>query len=376
MKGTVKQRGKTWTYYFKVPNGKDGNGKNNYRQITKGGFATKRECDAALRDALKLYDSRGFVQTNSNYTLSEYINYWYETVARNSLKHNTLDLYYRSIKNHINPEIGFVKLNNINPMALQKFFSEKQKNLSNSSINAMRNVLNNTFKLAVKQGLIVANPMKQIELKSKPKSKRIGYIQNDELEIILSDIKGTRYYIPFIIAIQTGARRGEVLALTWDDINFETKKIDFRKSLLAKDGEGVELSTTKTSSSNRTILMTNKLISDLLEWKTLQDQKKEYYGEHYYSEHNFICTNDDGTPINPKRFSTQVTRISNRLGIDFKFHDLRHTHATRLLLSDVNAKVIQERLGHSDIMTTLNVYSHVTPKLEADALAKFENMFN
>ncbi len=161
----------------------------------------------------------------------------------------------------------------------------------------------------------------------------------------------------------------------WSDIDFELKTISFNKSLLGMNGHPIQISSTKTASSNRCILMTNSLIQELKVWKVKQEENKEHYGEYYYSEHDFVCTNNDGSPIHPKRFSTQITRLSKRLNINFKFHDLRHTHATRLVLSDVNIKVIQERLGHSDIATTLNVYSHVTPQLEQESINKLESKF-
>lgn len=370
MKGSVIKRGSTYTYLFKVK--VDGK----YKQISKGGFKTKKEANIALTEALSLYNNTKQVQSNSNFTVGEYIDYWFENVALSSYKHNTLDLYKRQIKLHIKPHLGFIKLSELNPMILQKFFTDKQKTLSTSSINAMRNVLNGTLKLALKQNIILINPMKQIEIKSKKKQKnKASYTTEEEIELILNDIKDTRYYIPFLIALHTGARRGEVLGLTWSDIDFEGKTISFNKSLLALDGMPLQLSTPKTDSSHRCILMTNKLIEELINWKEIQNKNKLYYGKHYYSEHDFVCTNEDGSPINPKRLSTQVNRMSKRLNINFTFHDLRHTHATRLILSDVSIKVIQERLGHSDIVTTLNVYSHVTPQLEQDSINKLESKF-
>ena len=257
MKGSVRKRGEKWSYYYTYK--QDGQ----YKKKEKGGFRTKKEAQTALRDVLQQYEKQGFVQKSVSYTLEEYISYWYDNVAMTHLKHNSLDLYKRVIKNHINPELGTIKINNINPSTLQKFFSKKQKTLSNSSINAIKNVLSATFKLAIKQNILISNPLVQLEIKQKKTTKKISSISQNDYETILKEITGTRYYIPFVIAIHTGARRGEILALTWNDIDFETKKISFNKSLLAKDGEGLELSSTKTSSSNRTILMTEKLISEL-----------------------------------------------------------------------------------------------------------------
>ncbi|WP_195454910.1 site-specific integrase [Turicibacter sanguinis] len=370
MKGSVYKRGSTWSYYYKYK--QDGA----YKKKEKGGFKTKKDAQHALREALVIFEKQGLVQAATTYTIEEYINYWMENVAEIKLRYNTLDLYRRAIRLHINPEIGFLKLNNIKADTLQTFFTTKQKALSDSYINAIRNILNGTFKLAIKQSLILFNPMHQLELHYSKVEKNLEIITTEHLKIILDDISNTRYYIPFIISLHTGARRGEILALTWDDIHFETRKITFNKSLLAKDGEGVSLAQTKTKSSIRTILMTQKLITELQQWQDKQNQNKQLYAEYYYTEHDFVCSNEDGTPINPKRFSTQINRISKRLNIPIKFHNLRHTHATLLLESDVNIKVIQERLGHSDISTTLNVYSHVTQKTEAEAIAKFESNLN
>lgn len=370
MKGSVRKRGEKWSYYFTYK--QDGK----YKKKEKGGFRTKKEAETALREILQQYEKQGFVQNNVTYTLQEYIEYWYDTVAITYLKYNTLVLYKRTMKNHINNELGFIKINNINPATLQKYFAEKQKILSNSSINAIKNILNNTFKLAIKQNILLSNPMKQLELRQKKIERKVSALSQDDLSKVLSEVAGTRYYIPFIISIQTGARRGEVLGLTWNDIDFENKRLSFKKSLLAKDGEGVELSTTKTASSNRSILMTEKLIEELIKWREEQTKNKQLYGDYYYSDYDFVCTNQDGSPINPKRLSTQINRLSKRLNIPLRFHDLRHTHATMLLEADVNIKVIQERLGHNDISTTLNVYSHVTPKIEEAAISKFEEKFN
>lgn len=126
----------------------------------------------------------------------------------------------------------------------------------------------------------------------------------EDLRKILNEVAGTRYYISFIISIQTGARRGEFLELTWNDIDFENKRLSLKKSLLTKNRERIELSTTQPVSSNRNILMTDNLISELLKWKTQQDKNKKLYDDCYYTEHDFICTNQDSHPINPKRLST------------------------------------------------------------------------
>ena len=370
MKGSVRKRGEKWSYYFTIK--VDGA----YKKKEKGGFRTKKEAETALREVLQQYEKQGFVQNNVSYTLQEFSNYWYENVASNSCRYNTLVQYNGMLKNHIIPELGFIKMTSITPEILQKFFAEKQKSLSNNTIAAIKKVLNNIFKLAIKQMIISYNPLDRLELKKKSEEKKMAIVSLDDLDTIFEDLKDTRYYIPFLIATQVGGRRSEVLGLTWDNVDLENKLITFDKQLLNKVGTGLELSPTKTSSSNRTLLMTDKLVNALLEHRKQQLSNKDFYGNVYYTEQDFVCCNEDGSPIPPESLTSKVTRMSKRLGVDLKFHALRHTHATMLLNAGVNIKVIQERLGHSSITTTLDTYSHVTKEGEVDAIKLFERKFN
>ena len=373
MKGSVRKRGDKWSYYFTI-----GKVDGKYKKKEKSGFATKKEAETALREALRQYETDGVISKHSDYTLQEYIQYWFDTIAINYLKFETMHNYKCVAAKHIYPEIGHLNIKKATPTVLQKYFSEKLKTYNaDSVVSIIRNILSNTFKLAVKQDILPRNPMAQIELKSqKQKETAMRVVNKNDIDNLLLEIKDTRYYIPFAIAIHTGARRGEILGLTWDDVNFENNTISINKILQYQQGNGLVLSSTKTSSSVRTVLMTSTLVNELQEYRKSQLLRQEYYGDHYFSEHSFVCCNDDGSPINPLSLSQFTKKISQKYGYRFRFHDLRHTHATMLLEADVNIKVIQQRLGHENIKTTLNVYSHLTNKLEEDAINKFDNYFN
>ena len=148
MKGSVRKRGEKWSYYFTIG---VVDGKRKIKE--KGGFRTKKEAQTALREAIADFETKGYVTKNTDYTLNEYIEYWYETVAKTYLKQSTLELYDRTIRNHIKDEIGYIKLNSVTPVILQNFFSKKQQeDISISLIRNIKNILNNTLKLAFKQG--------------------------------------------------------------------------------------------------------------------------------------------------------------------------------------------------------------------------------
>lgn len=377
MKGSVRKRGDKWSYYFTIG---VVDGKRKIKE--KGGFRTKKEAQTALREALTLFETENFITKETTYTLSEFIEYWFDTVAATYLKYETITLYRNVNKNHIVNEIGYVKINKVTPMMLQDYFLKKQEQFNCNSnvgtVKVIKNILNNVYKLALKQSIIKVNPMTQVEFKNKKETlkKDLKVIPENELKEIEKAIQNTRYYIPYIIALHTGARRGEILGLTWEDVDFENNRISINKALQYQKNVGLVLVGTKTKSSIRDFKMTNRLTQELKSHYLNFQTSKEYYGSLYHQEYNFICCNEDGTPIHPTRFSTFFINLFKRLGYKYSFHDLRHTHATMLHEAGANLKVIQERLGHSDIRTTMNIYSHMTTTLEDEAVDKFNKKFN
>ena len=261
-------------------------------------------------------------------------------------------------------------------------FKERQKNYSSSYIRNIKNILHNAFNSAVKQGIILINPLNSVKLSTKAyndeRSQTKRTLSQEEIKILLECSKGTRYYLPILISLQMGLRRGEVLGLTWDSINFNSNTMTIDKILTSTKAEGLVLTTPKTKMSNRTIKMTNLLVEELLKHRHKQNELKQHYGDYYYSEHEFVCCKDDGTPIAPNENFNSTFRhfIKKHVPFNCRFHDLRHTHATLLLEAGINPKVIQERLGHTNITTTLNIYSHVTKNMEEDSLLQFEKTFN
>lgn len=253
----------------------------------KGGFRTKKEAQIALREALRLFKTENFIIQETAYSLSEFIDYWFETVAVTYLKSETLTLYRNVNKNHTINDIGVVKINKVSPMMLQQYFLKKQNQFNCNSnvgtVKAIKNILNNVFKLALKQNIIKYNPMTQVEFKNKKETvkKELKVIPPHELIEIEKAIKNTRYFIPYIIALHSGARRGEMLGLTWEDIDFENNRMSIRD-----------------------FMMTSRLAQELQDHYLKSKNLKDYYENLYFQEHNFICCNEDGTPIHPTRFST------------------------------------------------------------------------
>lgn len=363
MQGSIRKRGKTWSYSFDL--GKvDGKRK----RKEKGGFKTKTEAQKALRIALNNYETNGIIVKESNITLSDYLDFWYENQICISCKYNTLAYYKSVINKHLKPELGSYKLRSLTPTILQQFFNNKYINgFSNSSITNFHSILNGALKKAVyPYQYIKDNPLNYIEIKRKKKSNldKIKVISIDDFNTILSRFPfGSNCHLLLQIAFNTGLRGGEICALTWNDIDFNNKTLTVNKTLITKPKGIFEIGTPKTQSSYRTISIGNTLINLLKKQKLFQKENKLKYGE-YYFESNQVCTKENGEMITPSTIKYLSRIINYELQIDFNFHMLRHTHATLLLENGANIKSIQERLGHANISTTLNTYSHVTKNME------------
>lgn len=371
MKGSVRIRNEKYSYYFKY---KDEGGK--WRTKEKGGFSTKKAAESALRKAIIDFEENSFVAKSSHYTVKTYFEYWFENIGEMKLKYNTKKLYCITSAKHIFPKLGNIRLTKLTPETLQTFFTDKQKSLGNSTLKAIRNIMNNLLNLAVKQNILKINPMKQVEFFYKANDKKVRGLSKEEVVKVLKhlELKKSRYYTAFLIAIHTGMRRGEILGLTWDCVDFKGSTITVSKQLQVVDKGELVIVGTKTNSS-RTIQMTKLLHHYLKKLKVEHVKAREFYAQHYYQEHFFVCQNKDGSPIYPPSLTKCAMNLSKKLGLAFCFHDLRHTHATLMLEADANIKVVQARLGHIDISTTLNIYSHVTKTLEEQTLDKFNDFF-
>ncbi|KPI49954.1 integrase [Clostridioides difficile] len=376
MKGGVRKRSNKWYYYFDL-----GIVEGKRKKVERVGGNTKKEAEKALREALNEYENSGIVFEESNISVSDYLDFWYKEYVLLNCKYNTQESYRINIEKHIKPKLGIYKVKALTPAILQSFINKKYKEeYSQNTLQVLKNILHRSLKSAVyPYKHIRENPMQYVSIpkaKTKTESSKVKTITLDEFNQILNIFPQDSFQrIVLLIGFYTGMRRGEIIALTWDDINLDNKTITVKHTLIKKKNGIFELSQPKTESSCRTIFTGDTLIRLLKEHKLHQKKMKLKYGEFYFDS-NWVCTKENGQQVNTHTLDTIVKQIRKALNNDFHFHCLRHTHATLLLENGANIKDIQNRLGHSQLSTTMDTYSHVTEKMKNETVDIFERITN
>lgn len=379
MQGSVRKKGDRWYYSFELPS-IDGKRK----RIERCGGNTKKEALESLNEAMYKY-ANGFVEPKK-LTYDAYVTDWLEDYIKENRKINTYERYKSLYLNKIKPHIGQYLLKDLKPILIEKLLNaEKKKGLSNTTLEGIYGVINSSLNRAVRLQLINDNMCKFIE-----KPKRNKYVSNtltvEEFALLVSHLNSTDYgnYVfkfCLIVTLELGLRRGEVAGLEWSNIDFENKKIKINNNLIYTN-TSVQVGTPKTIESERSIRISDDLLELFKLHKKKQNLNRLEYGENYIKnkfnnrEYDFIFTWESGKYIHPNYYTLKFSRLVKSSGINKKirFHDLRHSNATLLLQEGVDFKVIQERLGHSDINTTLNIYSHVTDEMQKSATDKISNL--
>ncbi len=279
---------------------------------------------------------------------------------------------------HIVPVLGRYELQKLSAQHLQAFYAKKsEEGLSATTINHFHNVLHKALETAVKWNLVARNVC---DLVSPPRRKQfeVQPLSLDQVHKLLSVVEGHYMEALFKLALATGLRRSELMGLKWQDINFGTGVLQVRRILsrvpTKMPGKGYIEAEPKTQKSRRSIVIAPFALEALIQHQERQLEAKLKVGS-AWQEHDYVFCTSIGTHLNPTRdILDQLKVLLKKAGLpDMRFHDLRHSAATLLLSVGVHPKVVQEILGHSQISITMDVYSHVLPGMQQDAIGKLND---
>lgn len=384
MNGSVRKKGATWS--FRIDLGKiDGKRK----QIERSGFKTEREANIELSEVLSEYNRTGTYVENKKITFQEVYEEFINNEAPTTRKFATI-VRYKSLYNNHFQDFAPRYMFQISDAKIQEFINSKCKTHSDEYVRSLYNFLLVIFNYALRKKYLKINPMGNV---TPPQSYRaygdIKAYTIEELSKMEERFKSTNLLTAFLLGINLGIRVGECFALRFSDIDWNKGTIKVDKQLQYQE-KVWSFVYPKTSNSVRTIKLNRSLLEYLKKLKDTYNDNKKLYGAGYKintvmekrAREKKLIAIDDLINIKPngQMLTTDSQKVLSRickdeLGVDFKYHNLRHTHATMLAEKGVSPKYVQERLGHGKIDITLRYYTHVTDAMHNQVAEIVENLY-
>jgi len=326
---------------------------------------TKKEAQQKLRKLLGDAD-RGLLPPPEKLTLDAYLERWFEDVVKPSVRPRTHKGYHDLARLHLLPVLGQVKLPMLQPGHLQNVYQGMQnRGLSAHTVHRVHSVIRSALNQAVEWNLVPRN----VALAAHPPTPRREEMKTltvAQMRILLHDVKGTRWEPLLSLALTTGMRQGEILGLRWSELDFDAGTVRVTRQL----DRSKQLAEPKSKAARRQMHLPAPVLVVLREHKRRQNEERLVLGEEYQSQDLVFCT-QLGHPLGHRNVQRDFKLRLAKSGLpEIRFHDLRHTSASLMLLQGVHPKVVQERLGHSQISLTLDTYSHVMTGMDREAADK------
>jgi integrase len=422
VKGTVYQRGKTWTYRFRSPERDPSTG--DYPWISKGGFVTKKEAWTACREAMREAD-RGRVVRPSTRTVAQFLAEWF-TAIEPSIDATTWQNWKDYAQAYVIPRIGGQRLQNLDEPQLLKLYGKllaegRVKRDRNSEMYAywsdrvakgenptarevsdackttihaaraavrryrsgvipkqmtgglapktVRNIhamIHRALVDAVAWRYIAYNPASNIKPPKRPRKRRMVW-RPDQIQAFLMSVQRDRFAALFLLELTTGIRRGQICGLKWSAVDLDAGEITVHDSRVVVAGHARDKAGGKTENADQTISIDRVTVAALRRWRERQDGERELFGADYHPG-DYVFTFEDGRPPHPDTIRQRFDRLAAAAGLSrITFHDLRHSYATGALKAGVSPKILSERIGHADVGFFLQTYAHVITNDDREA---------
>ena len=352
------------------------------RRAIKGGFATKRECQAALSKVLVAVETRTFTLPTRITVRAFLLSEWLPAV-KGTLRPTTFASYTMLAQQHINPRLGGLQLQTLNAAALNALYAylledgrvRGRGGLSPSSVRRVHAVLHRACRDAVRWGRLTVNPVAAADppRASAEHAERLPVWTADQLSAFLASVADDRLFALWRLLAMTGMRRGEALGLAWEDLDMEAGSVTIRRAWIPVNGVA-QFSEPKSKRSRRTIAL-DPVTLEALKGHAARQAIEQSSWPDTAGAVALVFTRPDGRPLVPWAVSKAFREQSRAAMLPpIPLHGLRHTYATLALSSGVNPRIVSARLGHATVALTLDVYSHVLPQADREAAERIAGL--
>ena len=369
MRGSIRKRGSTYSYCIDLPpdpvTGKR-------RQKMKGGFRTKRECQAALNEAVMALQTGTYVAASRRTVRSFLLDEWLPDRAPPKLRATTYANYETQIRTHVVPALGGVELQRLSPAQLNAFYRalladgrRDGQGLAPKTVKNIHAIVHRALRDAVRWGYVARNVADAVH-PPRGRSPEMRVWTPQQLRAFLAHVRTDRLYAAWLLVATTGMRRGELAGLRWVDVDLVAGRVSPRRPRVVVN-YAVEVSEPKTAKGRRVLALDAVTVAALREHQARQAEERAMVGAGW-QDTGLVFTRPDGSLIHPDLISDWFERLARAASLPrIRLHDVRHSYASAALAAGIPAKVISERLGHATIQVTLDTYSHVLPGLDAQA---------
>jgi len=342
---------------------------------------TRKELQQLITEALGKVQA-GTYQEASKLRAADWFKLWLDEYQRMSLRTTTYESYEMQIRLHILPVIGHHYLSKLETCHLQALYNAKlldgarldgkKGGLSPRTVRYLHTIIHACLEQARREGKIMINPADSVKL-PKDSAREHRFLDTDQVTKLLKAAQDSHYFAAYFLALNTGLRRGELLALRWKDIDLSESTVKVCRGLV-RTKDGLKFQEPKTKFSKRTIGIGLSVIQVLKTHRKEQNEHRLSVGQAYQDQDLVFC-NELGQPLDPRAITRHFERLQEKAGIEkINFHGLRHTFATLSLQEGTDPRTTQEALGHHKVAFTLDIYSGVTAKMKQEATSKIGNL--
>jgi integrase len=379
--GSIRERAKG-SYEVRYPLGTDpATGRRRSATVTVKG--TLKDAERELRRLLRALDTGQLVDP-SKLCVRDWLNLWLRSI-RDEIAPRSYERYGSIVRHHILPALGNHRLAKLVPVHIQEFYASLAEGgrrdgqpgaLAPQTRRQIHRVLSEALVRAVEQQIVARNVCDVFKRRlPRVERKQFAVLSTAQSQQLLSAAKPTPLYWPVLLAITTGMRRNEILAVRWRNLDLGRGVVRIVEAL-EQTSDGIRFKPPK-SGEPRSVTLPRFAVEELRRRKREQAEGLLLLGVRQDGD-TLVCARSDGEGTTPLGMSNAWFKFVRSMPADFpriRFHDLRHSHATQLLLAGVHANVVQERLGHSTVKLTMDLYSHVIPSMQEEAAAKIDLAF-